>query len=142
MKDHFAHQQKGDGFVSIKTMKDDNVLYYELERLSTQESRLFIIHTEHDTRRFSQYKALGPYIFDLNVLIDVEAVIDGFIHNRIEPIYLDEVGILEAKKEFFFPIIKKVLDSNLDLIITVRESLVKEIIQVLGVTQYTILEER
>jgi nucleoside-triphosphatase THEP1 len=140
IKKIFDDQKKGDGFISIKTMKDNNVLYYEFERLQTKRKQIGIIHTLHYPNHFTHYEQLGPYVFDLDYLQEIKQVIDELIAQKIEPIFLDEIGLLEVNKLYFYPILKKIVESELDAYITVRDSLVEPMIDLLGIQNYTIIE--
>jgi nucleoside-triphosphatase THEP1 len=57
----------------------------------------------------------------------LESIIDELIAQRISPIYLDEVGVLEINGGGYHNILKKLLSSGLDLVITVRDDLVKPV---------------
>jgi len=140
MKEIFKQTQKGDGFVSIKTMKDHKVLYYELENLQSKTKQIHVVHTVNYPNHFTNYETLGPYAFDLDYLSEVEQYIEKLISNGIEPIFLDEIGILETNNKYFYPILKKIIDANIEAYITVRSSLVEKIIDVFDVTNYTIIE--
>jgi nucleoside-triphosphatase THEP1 len=132
--------KKGDGYVSLKKMKKDRVLYYELMNLQTRKKQIFIINTDNHPNYFKEFETLGPYVFDLEYLKEVEDHIKQLIDYQIEPIYLDEIGILEAQEKFFSNSLKLLIDSGLDVYITVRESLVEKIIEVYNIKEYEIIK--
>lgn len=139
IKKIYDEDKLGDGFISVKTMKEDKVLYYELEHLKTGAKRISIIHTGHYPNQFINYDQVGPYVFDLDYLKEVEQEIEEMIKKRVEPIYLDEIGLLEINKKYFYAILKKIVDSELEAYITVRNTLIASVIDVLKLKDYKII---
>lgn len=139
IKKIFNEDKLGDGFISVKTMKDDKVLYYELEHLKTGVKKISIIHTRHYPNHFTNYDQIGPYVFDLDYLKEVEQAIEEMIEQKIEPLFLDEIGLLEVNKKYFYAILKKIKDSDLEAYITVRDSLLTSLIDVLKLKDYKII---
>lgn len=139
IKKIYDEDKLGDGFISVKTMKEDKVLYYELEHLKTGLKRISIIHTKHYPNQFTKYDQVGPYVFDLDYLKEVEQQIEEMIKQRVEPIFLDEIGLLEMNKKYFYTILKKIVDSKLEAYITVRNTLVTSVIDVLKLKDYKII---
>jgi len=139
IKNIFDEDKLGDGFVSVKTMKDDRVLYYELEHLQSSTKRIAIIHTAHYPNHFTSYDQIGPYVFDLDYLKEVEHMIEEMIIHNVEPIFLDEIGLLEVNKQYFYRILKKIVDSDLEAYITVRDSLVTSVIDIFELKDYKVI---
>jgi len=69
----------------------------------------------------------------------VEKEIDAMIKHSISPIFLDEVGQLELYDQCFGNILKKMVESGLELYITVREDLVSQIIEKYKINQVDII---
>ncbi len=133
-KDHL-----GDGFVSIKKMDKDKVHSYSVRRLSTKEEKLLIIRDEYNDENNEVLTSIGPYQFLDSTIKYVEEEIKTMIKNEVSTIYLDEIGILELEDKAFAKILRLLIKSDLDLIISVRENLVKAIIKKFGIKQYVIL---
>lgn len=136
---YYERTKQGDGFICLKTMTGDLVHHYDLLRLSTQKTRPFIVrdifydHTE-DIRH-----QIGPYMFYEAGFQWVEKVIDNLIQSKVQPIYLDEIGILELKGQGFHKLIKKVLDHKLDLCLVVRKDLLEQFIKQYHIKDYEII---
>ncbi|MGS0972274.1 MAG: nucleoside-triphosphatase [Candidatus Izemoplasmataceae bacterium] len=139
IKKIYDEDKLGDGFISVKTMKEDKVLYYEFEHLKTGSKRISIIHTNHYPNQFTKYDQVGPYVFDLDYLKEVEQEIEQMIAQRVEPIFIDEIGLLEINKKYFYTILKKIVDSELEAYITVRNTLITSVIDVLKLKDYKII---
>ncbi|MBN2300415.1 MAG: hypothetical protein JXC31_04410 [Acholeplasmataceae bacterium] len=129
LKAHYHEHKKGDGFISEKKMADQKVHSYTSIRLSTQEHKLLMLHEYYYSESFASAGKIGPYFINLFTLDWIEKSISKMIEERIEPIYLDEIGILEIKGYGYDRILRKMIDSKLDLIISAREDLFQSIIQ-------------
>lgn len=129
-----------EGFASIKKMENDKVLFYELENLKLKSRRIFIINTDNYPNSFTNYESLGPYVFDLDYLKEVEAYINSIIDVKVNAIFLDEIGILEVNGKFFYHILKEMIESDIELYITVRSSLLEKVISKFCISNYRILE--
>ncbi len=126
---HYHKHKKGDGFISEKKMVNQKVHSYTSIKLSTKEFKLFMLHEYYYSENFSNAGKIGPYFINLFTLDWIEKSIDQMIALKIEPIYLDEIGVLEIKGYGFHHIFRKMIDSKLDLIISAREDLVNTIIE-------------
>jgi nucleoside-triphosphatase THEP1 len=70
----------------------------------------------------------------------LESVINELIEKQVTPIYLDEVGVLEIMGGGYHNILKKVLVSGLDLVIAVREDLVKPVTTHFAISDYELIK--
>ncbi|MFU8785859.1 MAG: nucleoside-triphosphatase [Candidatus Izemoplasmataceae bacterium] len=130
----------GDGFLSIKKMIDDHVHSYNIMKLSTKETRLFIKHEQFFNNDFKIAFKLGPYLFNQEVFIWVHDEINHFIKNNVEPIYLDEIGLLELDNKGFHQTVLALITSNLNCVITVRKNLLKDIINHYNIEAFTLID--
>ncbi len=132
----YKKRGKGDGFVALKTMEEKNVNHYEMMRLSTGEKRLLIIRNEAVCEDDVVTDSIGPYRMLKKGKTWVETCIKNMISKHVEPIYFDEIGILETRGEGFSELLREMLDSNLDLVLSVRDSLMPVIIERYHITTY------
>ena len=132
--------QKGDGFISVKRMHYDKVHGYEIMRLSSRAFHPLVIREEFSHESIDIACQIGPYLFLLDTLKVVEQEINEMIENSISPIFLDEIGQLELYDQCFSKIFKKMVESGLEIYITVREDLVKQIIEKYNIKQVDIIE--
>lgn len=123
----FNEDHLGDGFVSKKIMKDSLVYGYNLKRLSTEEEIPLVIRDIYWDGVKKIIFQIGPYCFFEEALIYLERIIDDFIIKNVNPVYLDEVGILELEGQGFDSIIKKLIEADIDLCLVVRTDLVARV---------------
>jgi len=136
----YNYSKLGDGFLSIKNMENDLVLSYDAQRLSTHEKRRLIVHQKHSKESFTSYQSLGPYLFNLDTICWIETCVDQFIFNQTSPIYLDEIGLLELQGNGFDSILRKLLSTNIDLILVIREDLIEKVISHYEIKAYEIID--
>lgn len=132
--------QKGDGFISVKRMHYDKVHGYEIMRLSTKTFYPLVIREEFSHEKMDVACQIGPYLFLEDTLKLVEQEIETMINNSISPIFLDEIGQLELYDKCFNNIFKKMVNSNLDVYITVREDLVDQIVDKYQINEVNIIK--
>jgi nucleoside-triphosphatase THEP1 len=131
---------KGDGFVSVKHMSQNKVLYYHIERLSDQSKSMFAIHKDHYPVLFEKVEQLGPYVFDKTVFEMVETTMEQCIKERISPLFIDEIGLLEMNHLGFYNTLKRLINSGLDVYFTCRTSLVESVVKTFNIKAYKQLD--
>lgn len=129
----------GDGFISVKRMHYDKVHGYEIMKLSNKEFRPLVIREEFSHQNMEVACQIGPYLFLKETLQYVEDEIENMIQNETSPIYLDEIGQLELYDQCFDSIFKKMVESDLDIYITVREDLVDKVVEKYHIHEYDII---
>ena len=134
-QDHLS----GDGFAMIKTMQENIVKHYHLQRLSTKEKSLFVIRQVDLTDDFHVACQIGPYLFNQDVLVQASKVFDQLIKEEVSPLFLDEVGVLELENSGFSQILKNIVSSGLDAYLVVRTDLVEEVVKSFQIKEYVIL---
>ncbi len=125
----YHKDKKGDGFIAIKKMDGQNVHSFLATKLSTKEQQLLMLHKSYYSESFISAGKTGPYLVNLFTLSWVEKSIEKMIEKRVEPIYLDEIGMFEYEGYGFNRIFRKMIESNLDLIISVRKEFLDIIIK-------------
>jgi len=131
--------QKGDGFISVKCMHYDKVHGYEIMQLSNKAFYPLVIRDEFSHQNMEIACQIGPYLFLKDTLTRIEKDIKTMIENKVSPIFLDEIGQLELYDQCFNSIFSKMVKSNLELYITVREDLVDKIIEKYKLQQVDII---
>lgn len=128
IKSIYQNTGKGDGFISIKKMIDDRVHSYQAMRLSTNEKNILMTHKNFCIESNEKQQKIGPYLINGETLKWVNKNIEKMIDERVSPIYLDEIGVLELQGEGFNNSLVSILKAKLDLVITVRYDLVEKVI--------------
>lgn len=132
--------QKGDGFISVKRMHYDKVHGYETMRLTSKAFHPLVIREEFSHQHIDIACQIGPYLFLADTLKHVEQEIEEMISNQVSPIFLDEIGQLELYDKCFNNIFYKMIESKLEIYITVREDLVDQIIQKYQINKVDIIK--
>ncbi len=124
----YQEHKKGDGFISIKKMDGSKVHSFTVTRLSTQEQKLLLLHENYFSESYVIAGKVGPYLINLFTLSWIEKTIEHLIKERIEPIYLDEIGAFELRGYGYDRIFRLMIESNLDLIISTRIDSIEQVI--------------
>lgn len=90
----YNSQKKGDGFISLKTMKGLLVHSYDILRLATNEKKRLVIRDIYSEKNFEACCQIGPYLFSKETVEYIENTLRELIENKISPLFLDEVGLL------------------------------------------------
>jgi nucleoside-triphosphatase THEP1 len=131
-------EKGGDGFISEKIIKDDIFYGYKLTRLSTGESREFIYENRYAPVYWTNVIRNIRFTFSIPAFDAAESWIDEIINKGISPIYIDEVGKLELKKQGFYTALKKLVNHNKNVYIGIRKDYVMDFIKKFDITQYDI----
>ncbi len=130
---------KGDGFISLKMMLKNKVHSYQALRLSSGDKFPLVVRDEFVYEDFPIGCQIGPYLFNKKTIDMIIREISLLVKKRVAPLYLDEVGLLEIEGKCFDPIVRIMVDSNLDCVFSVREDLVEKFIQKYNIKDYDIL---
>lgn len=125
--------KRGDGFISLKIMSGNKVEGFDLLRLSTGEKRCFIRPIGKETPGWVENCRIGEYTFSDDAVNWASGHIDGFIRNGVFPIFLDEVGSLESDGKCFHESLKKLVESGLELYLSVRDKNLSGIMEGFGI---------
>lgn len=124
----YQEHKKGDGFISIKKMDGSNVHSFTAKRLSTQEQKILLLHENYFSDSYVIAGKVGPYFINLSTLGWIEKTVEHLIKERVEPIYLDEIGAFELRGYGYDRIFRLMIEANLDLIITTRVDNIEQVI--------------
>ena len=131
--------QKGDGFISVKNMKENMVHSYDILRLHTNETTPFVINENLVESDHVINCQIGPYLFLQHTLDYIEETLRELINKRVSPLYLDEIGQLELYDQCFHNIFTELLESKLDIYVVIREDLIDKVLIKYNITEYEIL---
>jgi len=136
---HYLLTRTGDGFVSIKFMKESVVSHYDLQRLSTGETFPFVIRENEILPVHNVRCQIGPYCFLESGFQIVEASILEMIDKGVSPIYLDEIGLLEREEKGFSKLFQTLIDRGTDLCVVIRKDILPEILKRYHIKDYEII---
>ena len=128
MIEHYKQHHQGDGFVSLKVMREEGVDHYDIMKLSNHQKKVLMIHEQQFNNHQDSSILIGPYHVIKESILWVEDEIKEMIKRKISPIYLDEIGMLELKNEGFHRILTEMIHSKLDLVLVIRDKFRQEVI--------------
>lgn len=136
---HLFEANKGDGFVSIKNMKEDYVKGFDYLQLANK--RTGPLATKHKIEPIRDI--LGPYYFNEEAMSYIELQLRELVEEGISPIYLDEIGQLELDGKGFYNIVKWVIEhmnQHLMFYISIRKPYVKQMIDLFQLKDVAIID--
>lgn len=139
MQAYYDEYPQGDGFVSLKIMRGDKVYGYSALKLSSKEEFPLVVRDEFLQEPFPICCQIGPYLFNQNTVSFIYREFDAMIKKRIEPLFLDEVGLLEIEGKGFDLLVKRLVDSGLDVVFSIREDLVTPFLNKYHIQAFTII---
>ena len=120
---------KGDGFYSRKVSNHlGDTVGYDLIRLSNEERAPFIFLSAEVPSGWAEAFQFDKFSFSSVGLDFANGVIDSLIVNRIDPIFIDEIGPVELQDRGFDRLLRKVIKTKTTLLITVRDACVNDVI--------------
>jgi len=138
--DIFNTLKLGDGFISIKNMNDSIVHSYDALQLSTNEKKLLIIRDVYSNPNFVKCCQIGPYLFNKDTVKYIENTLRVLMENQVSPIFLDEIGLLELDDLCFHNVFIELLESDLELYVTIRKDLLTKVIEKYKIDKYNLID--
>lgn len=129
LEELFKQDHLGDGFIAKKIMNNNLVYGYNLIQLSNHKEIPFIRRDIFDEGNEDIIYKLGPYHFFKSAFQFVDEKIDEFLKFGISPIYIDEISLLELENKGFHKVLVKLLQSEVDLCLVVREDLLEKVLE-------------
>lgn len=128
MLQQYQKDQKGDGFLSVKTFSREFHTGYDLLHLKSGKKCPFIRKVTHLEPDWQQSFVLADFFsFDKRGFEFAQKIVDTAILQRRAPFYFDEVGPLELKGKGFSDIFRKLVLARMDLIVAIRFFLVEDV---------------
>ena len=130
----------GDGFISLKKMNGHLVHSYDILRLATNERKLLVIRDSFRDSDFRECCQVGPYLFNAETVKYIEDEMRNLINNKVSPLFLDEIGLLELDNLCFHNIFTEMLESGLDIYVTVRKNILDKILEKYNIEDYILID--
>jgi len=138
MRNQYNTEKKGDGFICAKTFHEGTHSGYNLLHLSTNLEKEFIRKTQFIPQKWHEsFRIANFFSFNKNGFEFAENITKQAIKKNLSPFYLDEIGPLELEDKGFSRIFKRLLKTDLELIVAVRSFLVSDIVQHFEISDYT-----
>ncbi len=122
--------KQGDGFVSKKIfLNGKDFIGYEIVRLSTNEKMPLAYKSSYVPSDWDEVYRYGPFSFSKAGFDFAERIIEDITDHHIHPVFIDEIGPLELQGKGFSTLLKKVLKTQKDVYITVRNHCAQDVIK-------------
>ncbi len=139
IKKIFDEKQIGDGLIAEKIMRGNLVYGYKLIRLKDKFSMDFIIRDIYDDSSKDIIYKLGPYHFYQEAFSFINKEIQRFIKEGVNPVFLDEISLLELNNMGYYQGLLELLKANIDLYLVVRRDLLERVLQKFKIEDYEII---
>jgi nucleoside-triphosphatase THEP1 len=141
MRETFRKCENADGFVCVKTFRNDFHIGYNLVHLRTGITKPFIRKPEHLEAEWQEsFRIRNSYSFHAQGFEFAWQIADQALKNQRTPFFLDEIGPLELNKNGFYDLFKRMLHEKTDMIIAVRKHLLGKVIEAFCIEDFEIIE--
>jgi nucleoside-triphosphatase THEP1 len=139
MRSLYRESGKGDGFISPKSFERSTFVGYDIMRLSSQKRKPLAYLLDFIPPHWDEAYRYGRFSFSRSALLFAEEIISDILLNRIDPVYIDEIGPLELEGKGFYEILQVLLQTERTIYISIRSSLIEEIVQTFGLEKYKVI---
>lgn len=139
IKSVYEENMQGDGFITEKIITNSIFCGYKVTRLTTGDSETLLLRTEFfpldDTPLFTK----GSFSFYEKGFIFASSIIDDMIINNTGPAFIDEIGAIELAGKGLHDSLRKILQTDKTIYITVRNCFVKDVISFFSLKKFTLI---
>lgn len=113
---------RADGLISRKLYQGSTFLGYELQRLSNGEKKTLALLNGHYHGQFRDHFCFAQFVFSREAFEFGEKALEEMLaDHRLRYIFLDEIGPIELEGGGFWRALQRLLNSDKDLFIGVRD---------------------
>jgi len=125
---------EGDGFICPKVFEDGEFVRYDIQRLSSGETKPFAYSLSSVPDDWDESDRYGKYSFSSRAIHFAEQIIDEMLEQKVEPIIIDEIGPLEIENHAgFYKLMDSVIKANRDAFVAIRSSPVDKFEEAFGI---------
>ena len=132
--------QLGDGFYNRPVFREGRLAGQEIVHLATGASRPFSFRDGFIPQDWDEECRYHVYSFSGAGLKFGREIITRACQNRIEPLFVDEIGPLELAGKGFYGLVTDLLPKRIDLYLVVRLGCLDEIVTHFGITEYIVID--
>ena len=140
LKEHFLTHRSGGGILANKVMDGKDIIGYRASHLGSDHEETLMIHERHYHHEFVTAERIGPYYMNPRVLEANIQHIKGLIKSSTSPIYLDEIGRYELRRQGYHDTVVAIIASGLEAYMTCRNDLVEEIVSHFKIIDYELVD--
>lgn len=133
----YKNTNNGDGFACVKKFVDGKFVGYDIKHLRTKRIIPFAFYLDNPKKKINDNFQFGNFSFSKDGFVFAERIIDSALENETDSIFIDEIGFIEIVLEKgFYNLLKKVLNTNSNLFVTVRDEFLDEFIQKFNIRKF------
>ena len=137
---HYLKERKGGGFVCRKTFLENVFTGYEIYNLQNGFSMPFICRNAYRPTGWDEICTMGDFSFSGKAFDYAESIVKKLILDKLNPVYIDEIGPLELQEKGFCSLFRLALDKSDEIHVAVRESCVEDVIRYFKISEYRIVD--
>ena len=129
-------QRKGDvigGFIAPGIWKNGERHSFQIVNLQTQESYDFASREKQ-----MGWEYIRPFFFNPETIKKGEKILKAH-SETCDWIFIDEIGKFEIKDKIWGPILKELIKEEVDLVLSVRDVFVEEVVEYFGIRNHLLL---
>lgn len=128
----------GDGFILPKVFIGGRYAGQNIMQLSTGIAKPFSLAEKRFSRDREAFQYRN-YSFCTEGQQFAENIVQKAISAHASPVFLDEVGPVELKRQGFYKLLQNLLENNADLFLSVRGECLKDIVKCFHIKQYRLV---
>ncbi len=136
----YKELKTGDGFILPKVYIDGTYIGQQVVRLSTGAGKPFSFKEGYIPAYWNEKYRYDIYSFSREGFDYVFNIADDIIQNNISPVFIDEIGPLELQGKGFSEILSQFLLLNSTIYISIRETLLKSVIERFNIKSYDLIK--
>ncbi len=138
----YERTHEGDGLILSKVFKNGQNIGQMIRKLSTGDQIPFSIRKQYISDEWDEIYSYKDYSFSKRGLEYASLIINEISEKHITPVFLDEIGPLELEEKGFSSLLTGLLGREAPLYLTIRESLLTQVINHFHMEAYEILNLR
>lgn len=138
----FSKIGTGDGIALPKYFVEGQYAGQNIIHLSSGQSMLFSLKDDFIPDGWSEQARYMNYSFSAEGLLFADRIFNEIIYKNLNPVFIDEIGPLELRKEGFFSALRQLLVLQKEIYITVRTSCLSDVLRLFNIKLYNRLDCR
>ena len=141
LKQLYKEQDNARGFIAEKVYDCGRITTYKLINLENQEECVLArLASLPLLKGWGEDFIHGPFRFSYSGFDWASGLLDSASESEADAFFIDELGKLELTGKGHSALIKKALDTDMDLYISIRDVNVEDAVKTFGIKDYTIIE--
>lgn len=131
--------QRGNGFCTKKIFEDNEFQGYDLLFLSDKKTLPFITVLQPQQEYGTNKVLTEKLAIDTSVFSFVEKRMVKCFQNPDEPVWIDEIGMLELSGGGFDPLIRRILKKCTDVRLVIRKNILYKLVRHYGIEKFSLV---